>query len=60
MRTQQNQEGNTAQLRKNSEVRDGTSEDTLATPGGFSGGIRLWQRSSKRIVLTGLAPRIRR
>ena len=35
MRTQQNQEGNTAQLREESEVRDGTSEDTLATPEDF-------------------------
>lgn len=35
MRTQQNQEGNTAQLREESEVRDGTSEDTLATPDDF-------------------------
>lgn len=35
MRTRQNQEGNTAQLREESEVRDGTSEDTLATPEDF-------------------------
>lgn len=35
MRTRQNQEGNTAQLREESEVRDGTSEDTLATPDDF-------------------------